>query len=164
MYKIIKITLFLSGLATLSANAQEDAVRFFDLETKPVISVLYDQTYKRKINTIPIPTNIYSSSNQRRSINMAEHVLQKEAEKNYLARIYQSRIDQQQNRISQNYRTTLKTKSDTNTDAEVQFRQPYNYQPYGWQENYYNSSRLWRPTFYQATSYGRFRANRFDFY
>ncbi|GGE33139.1 hypothetical protein [Psychroflexus planctonicus] len=163
MYKPLQIIVFSIAFIPSQMTAQEDRVRFFDLETRPTISVLYDQTFKRNLRPIYIPTNIYATSSQRRNINMAEQVQRKESERNYLAQIYQSRINQQQIRISQNYKSGLKKKSMT-TEAGVDFRQPYNYQPYGWQNNYYHSSAQWNPTFYQGTSYGRLRANRYLFY
>lgn len=152
------------GLSFVKLKAQENQVRFFDLETRPIISILYDQTYKRNINPSNIPVNIYDTSVQRKTIDMGMQARQKEAEINYITQIYQSRINQQQTRISQNYQTTKKPKSNTNQESGVFIRQPYNYNPYGWQNNYYHASGQWQPTFYQGTGYGRLRANRYLFY
>jgi hypothetical protein len=162
MFRQINFILFVIGLITYDVSGQEDGIRFFDLETKPTISILYDETYKRERNSISTPTNIYSPTYQRRTINIAEQVERKEFETRYLAQIYQSRIDQQQSRISENYKASLKTNSRSKTEA--QFRNPYNNQAYGWQNDFYNSSRLWRPTFYQGTRFGSLNANRFVFY
>ncbi|GGE11254.1 hypothetical protein GCM10010831_10920 [Psychroflexus salis] len=161
MFKKKLVLIFTIALICFKMNAQEGSIRFFDLETKPTISVLYDQTHKRKVKPIFIPNNIYNPLAQRRNINIAKQVEKKENEISYLAQIYQSRINQQQNRISQSNKSNLKTRLDKDDEVRFQLRDTYNYQPYGWENNYYNRSRQWQPTFYQNATYGRFRANRY---
>lgn len=71
MFKKKLVLIFTTALICFKMNAQEGSIRFFDLETKPTISVLYDQTHKRKVKPIFIPNNIYNPLAQRRNINIA---------------------------------------------------------------------------------------------
>lgn len=148
-------------LWSLTMQAQEDAVRFFDLETKPVISVLYDQTFKRDIPEIPIPFNIYASSNQRISVNIVEQMAYDEAKKEYLTQVYTSRIEQQQNRIHQTTKTSASTTLQTGDENRESnwYRPRYNQRAYGWQNDFYNHSSLWVPSFYQHPSNRRLRTH-----
>lgn len=138
------------------AIAQEDAIRFFDLEPKPTISLLDDRTYDKPSNSLSISGNIYTLKN--RSINMAQEIQYKENHKQYLITIYQSRVNQQQERLSQN--TTSNNIEKNEDDPTIRLNGNYRYQPYGWQEQFYRSSSLWQPSFYQQSSFGRLRANR----
>lgn len=137
--------------------AQEDAIRFFDLEPKPSISLLNDQTFNTKRSSLKISGNIYAT--QRRSIDMGKQIELNENRKNYLMGLYEARIQQQQQRLS-NTNTSVRTNSDKNRESNVQLRSEYQHQPYGWQDDFYRSSILWQPDFYQQTSFGRLRANR----
>ena len=163
MYKIVIGILIIYLGSTIKVISQEDATRFFDLETRPSISVLYDQRYKRHIKPIALPFNIFDQKITRRNINIAQHVQQKENEVNYLVKLYESRISQQQNRISSNYKQDLATQRKEEKGVNLEANQNYNYRPYGWQNNFYEASRRWQPSFYRSFRSEQLRTNGYLF-
>ena len=153
--------IFLGNISIL--YSQEDAVRFFDLETRPSISVLYDQRYKREIKPIALPFNIFDQKLVRRNINIAQHVQQKENEVNYLVKLYESRISQQQNRISSSYKQDLATQRKEEKRVNFDTNRNYNYRPYGWENTFYETSRRWQPSFYRSFRNEQLRTNGYLF-